>query len=81
MLQNPAKYAEEPGFDATLQIRVEHWDGDHSHPISMQVEGFWLKAGELLVLRQAILEYIDLPLAQLAGARLTGEFELARLPG
>jgi hypothetical protein len=80
-LLNPAKWHDDAGFDAELRLDHAHWDGEHPHAGSTWVPGLWLNAGALRELREQILGYVDLPLAQLARAVFTGTFELAGQAG
>ena len=76
-----AAYAHDAGFDSSVSIRSEHWDGDHTHPVTSSVDGLWLRADNLTDLRHHIAAWTSLPLDQLVPERLDGCFELARLPG
>jgi hypothetical protein len=77
----PAEYAHAPGFEASVTLRGQHWDGDHTFPISTSVEGLWLRTADLVALRDHIAQWIRQPLDRLVTDDLTAEFQLARLPG
>jgi hypothetical protein len=76
-----ASYAHDAGFESSVSIRAEHWDGDHTHPTTVSVEGLWLRSNDLSELRDHIAAWTNQPLDQLDPERLNGTFELARLPG
>lgn len=80
-LVRPVDYAHDLGFEASISIRAQHWDGVHTHPVSVSLEGLWLRAHDLRGLCDRILAWTSLPLDQLIPTRLDGSFELARLPG
>lgn len=80
-LVEPATYAHDTGFESSVSIRAEHWDGDHTHPIAISVEGLWLRADDLRELRRHIAAWTSQPLDQLIPEQLDGTFELTRLPG
>jgi hypothetical protein len=80
-LEEPASYATDAGFESGIRIAGRHWDGDHTHQIEASVQGIWLRQGDLLELREAIRNWLVRPLHELTPASLSGEFQLARLPG
>lgn len=75
-----SEYAHDPGFDASIDIRGQHWDGDHTFPIHSSVSGVWLRAQDVAELRDFISRWLAQPLEQLRTEGLDGEFQLARLP-
>lgn len=77
----PAEYAHDPGFESSISFRGEHWDGDHTFPLSSMIEGLWLRTGDLVALLDHIAQWVRQPLDQLMANGLNGAFELARLPG
>lgn len=77
----PALYACDAGFESSLHLGGEHWDGDHSFPFSTTIEGLWLRAADLATLRDHIARWIRQPLDRLDAEDLNSAFELARLPG
>jgi hypothetical protein len=77
----PAEYAHDPGFESSISFRGEHWDGDHTSPLSTLIEGLWLRTGDLVALLDHIAQWVSQPLDQLMANGLNGAFELARLPG
>lgn len=77
----PGEYAHEPGFDSSIAVRGEHWDGEHCFPFSFVVEGVWLRAGDIVGLRDHIDGWLRRPLDQLVPKDLDAEFQLARVPG
>ena len=76
-----AKYACDSGFESSMTIRGQHWDGDHTFPFSTSIEGFWLRTADIVALRDHIARWIHQPLERLIADDLSGEFQLARLPG
>lgn len=74
-------YAHDSGFQSSVQLRGQHWDGDHTFPFTTSVEGLWLRASDLKALRDHIKRWLQAPLSGLLAADLDGEFRLARLPG
>jgi hypothetical protein len=72
--------AHDAGFESSVSIRAEHWDGDHSHPTAISIEGLWLRADGLRELLDHIASWTNRPLDQLISERLDGSFDLARLP-
>ena len=67
-------YANTRGFDATLELRDVHWDGDHEHPISLRVEGVFLSRLELNSMCNRIDAWVGQPLEKLAGTEFSAEF-------
>jgi len=74
-------YAHESGFESRVCLSTRHWDGDHAHPISTDIHGLWLHAGDLKAIESAILRWTGLPMAQQATKPFIGEYDAARLPG
>ena len=79
-LETVAEYAHEVGFESTISLRGQHWDGDHTFPFSSKIDGLWLRGGDLNALSEHITKWINLPIGQLAPDGLTGDFQMARLP-
>src|ERR1043166_3430058 len=77
----PAEYAHDPGFESSVALHGHHWDGDHTFPFSTSVEGLWLRAADMIALRDHIARWIRQPLDRLIADDLSAEFQLARLPG
>ena len=80
-LEERANYATEAGFESSIHIAGRHWDGDHTHQIDVSMPGIWLRKGDLLELRETLATWAVRPLHELTPAFLSGEFQLARLPG
>jgi hypothetical protein len=80
-LSAPAEYAHDSGFDSSITLRGRHWDGDHTFPFSTSIEGLWLRAADIVALRDHIVRWIRQPLDRLIAEDLSAEFQLARLPG
>jgi hypothetical protein len=78
---SPAEYAHDPGFECSIHLHGRHWDGDHSFPFSASIEGIWLRSADLAALRDHIAHWTSRSLEQLVAEDLSGNFELARLPG
>ncbi len=78
-LEGRSTYATEPGYEAFVQIRGRHWDGDHTHDIDVAIAGMWLRAEDLRELRNGIARWLARPLSELKAELLQGEFQLARL--
>jgi hypothetical protein len=76
-----ASNAHDAGFEASIAIRVQHWDGDHARPTSLSVEGLWIRSGDLFGLLDHVRAWTDRTLDQLDPKSLDGSFEMARLPG
>jgi hypothetical protein len=79
-LREPAEYAHDFGFLATISIQGRHWDGEQSFPISMSIDGLWLRAADLKELHAYISRWLHQPLERLIGDDLSS-FELANQPG
>jgi hypothetical protein len=77
----PAEYAHDTGFESSIHIRGRHWDGDHTFPFSTSIEGLWLRAADVVALRDHIARWIGQPLERLIADELSADFQLARLPG
>ncbi len=77
----PAEYANDLGFDSCVSLRGQHWDGDHTFPLSTSIEGLWLRSADLTALCEHIERWANQPLDRLHADDLSGDFELARLPG
>jgi hypothetical protein len=80
-LHTRSEYAHQKGFESLIQFKGRHWDGDHTHPICGSVDGLWISLVEIKKLREHIIAWTSLPLDLMDVAMLTGEFELAKLPG
>ena len=78
---SPSEYACEMGFESSISVRGEHWDGDHTFPFSTSIQGLWLQAEKLNKLREHVSLWTALYLDRLIVDDLDGEFELACLPG
>ena len=78
-LEAPAEYAHELVYESTIRIKGEHYDGDHSFPLSTEVDGVWLSGTELVSLRDHMVKWVKQPLDQLIVENLTAEFQLASL--
>ena len=78
---SPEKYAADAGVTASVRIRGRHWDGDHTHDLSASIEGLWLRARDLVELRDAVAAWLARPLNELTTSNLDGQFVLTRLPG
>jgi len=76
-----ARCGRDAGFQSSVAIRTENWDGDHAHPTALLVEGLWLRRADLSELVERVRAWTKRPLDQLDATRLDGTFELARLPG
>ena len=74
-------YATETGFESSVRIRGEHWDGDHTRSVEVLIEGLWLRTEDLEHLCSRLTGWVELPLADLDPARLDGEFNLCHVPG
>lgn len=80
-LEEPSSYATDAGFESSIRIVGQHWDGDHTHPIELSIQSLWLRREDLVELHRAISGWLARPLRELTQAFLGGEFQLARLPG
>ena len=76
-----SEYGDERGFDSCVRLHGSHWNGDHTFPFSVSLEGLWLCAGELTSLRDHISQWLSQPLDHLVAEDLSAEFQLARMPG
>ncbi|HZF54819.1 MAG TPA: hypothetical protein VE093_39490 [Polyangiaceae bacterium] len=76
-----ATYATEPGFEASIRLQGQHWDGDHTHKLAVTIENLWLRAQDLLRLQETLADWLGRPMHQLDPTDLDGEFQLACLPG
>lgn len=80
IFESKSEYAHEPGFESTVCVKGRHWDGDHTFPQIISIEGLWLRIKELRELRNHIGRWTDQALDELRIEDLSEEFELARLP-
>jgi hypothetical protein len=80
-LATPAEYAHVPGFESSVTLHGQHWDGDHTFPFSTSVKGLWLRAADIVALRDHVTRWLRQPLDRLVADKLNAEFQLARLPG
>jgi len=80
-LEEPSSYATDAGFESSVFIAGQHWDGDHTHPVELSIQGLWLREADLLELRETIRRWLARPLHELTPGSLIGDFQLARLPG
>jgi hypothetical protein len=74
-------YATEPGLEASVRLRGQHWDGDHTHDLVVEIDTLWLRAQELSRLRETLADWLKRPMHRLDPDDLDGEFQLACLPG
>lgn len=65
----------------SVRISGSRWDGDHEHPLLLETEGLCIRDDELSRLREALKNWLALPLSELAATPLEGEFLLADEPG
>jgi hypothetical protein len=79
-LSSTSDYAHDIGFDSSICLRGQHWDGEHTFPFSVSIEGFWLRAHDVTALRDHITEWTRQPFDRLTPVNLSGEFKLTRLP-
>jgi hypothetical protein len=70
----PENYGTDPGVRSSVHIRVQHWDGDHTHSLGASVEGLWLRTEDLQRLHDGLAGWLALPLAELEPAKLDGEW-------
>lgn len=77
----PAEYANDRGFESCVHLLGEHWDGDHTFPLSTSIDGLWLRSADLTALCEHIERWTSQPLGRLHTDDLSNDFELARLPG
>lgn len=78
--ENKSEYAHEAGFESTVTVKGRHWDGDHTFPSSLSIEGMWLRTKELKELEAHISRWTNRSLSDLRIEELNREFELACLP-
>src|SRR5690348_6987171 len=76
-----SEYGDERGFDSCVQLHGSHWNGDHTFPSSVSIEGLWLRTAELEALHEHISRWVEQPLDRLVADNLNAEFQLARMPG
>ena len=74
-LGTSAAYALDPGFESSITLRGRHWDGDHTFPFSTSLDGLWLRAADLVSLRDHIKRWIRQPLDNLIADDLTADFQ------
>lgn len=74
-----AEYAADAGFEANVRLKAEHWDGDHTHPMSFSIDRLWLRKIDLDAMRDHITTWIGRPLPQMVPTLLDGTFHLTRL--
>ena len=79
-LGSKSEYAHEVGFESNVELSSSHWDGDHTFPLCLKVDGFWLSRSDLMAVQTLLASWISQPLPKLATSVLVAEFELARLP-
>ena len=79
-LRVPAEYAHDAGFESSIHLHGEHWDGDHAFPFTTSIEGLWLRAADIKALQEYIIEWLRLPLESQTVKDLNAGFLLARLP-
>jgi len=77
----PAEYAHDRGFEASITLRGQHWDGDHHYPFSTRIDGLCLRATDLIDFRDHIIRWVRQSIDRLKADDLSAEFQLARLPG
>lgn len=77
----PAEYAHDPGFESSITLRGQHWDGDHTFELGTSIDGMWLRAADVVALRDHIASWLRQPLDRLIADDLSAQFQLARLPG
>jgi len=75
-----ASYAHESGYESTVRIKGRHWDGDHVFPLSVKMEGIWLRSDDLIKMEHHISSWLKQPIDKIEVDDLSKEFELARLP-
>jgi hypothetical protein len=80
-LGTPAEYAHDPGFESAVKMHGLHWDGDHTYRLSSSIDGLWVRSADITELRDHISRWTGQPLDRLVAEDLSGDFELARLPG
>ncbi|HET7539505.1 MAG TPA: hypothetical protein VFK05_06530 [Polyangiaceae bacterium] len=80
-LEESSSYATDAGFESSVVIAGQHWDGEHTHPVELSIQGIWVREADLLELRETIRSWLARPLDELTPKFLVGDFQLARLPG
>ena len=74
-------WEDQPGIEASLAIQSHNWDGDHEHPVRVEVPGLCLAASAVRALHDVLAVWVSLPLPQLATTKLAGVHQLALPPG
>jgi hypothetical protein len=77
----PQPCYDRPGFDLTVRFSSPYWDGDHSHPIDLRFDGFWVDKRALMEMQNFLSDYVNQPLKELGSTILTGEFDLSNKAG
>lgn len=77
-LSAPVEYATDAGYESSVHLHGRHSGGDDMVPFSVFIDGLWLRAMDLIALREHISHWLQLPFDS---QDLNGEFQLARLPG
>ena len=62
--------------DAVIRLRGVHWDGDHTHPFALFLEGIWLRSAAPIALCEHIARWIEQPLERVIASELDAVFEL-----
>ena len=75
------EYAHELGFESIFRIRASHWDGEHSHPLEISVEGVWISEKRLNSLLRHIRSWTKRPADALVIEDLDSVYEIAMQPG
>lgn len=68
--------AEDRQVETSVSLRATHFDGDHEHSISSQIEGVWLRGDSVAALCEAIRSWCDLPLDAMARTPFSGSYPL-----
>lgn len=76
----PSEYGIDLGFESSIHLTGRHWDGDHTFPFSILIEGLWLRLSSMEKLRAHIVRWTGFSLERLVSDELDGAFELASLP-
>jgi len=79
-LRASAEYARDMGYQSSIYLRGQHWDGDHTFPFSTSITGLWLRASDLTAFREHISRWLSQPLDDLIAENLRADFQLAQLP-
>jgi hypothetical protein len=74
-------WRDQPGVEASLSITSRNWDGDHEHPVRVEVPGLCLGVSAVRALHDALAVWVSLPLHELATTKLAGAHALALPPG